>query len=232
MSTIEPGDRPLAGDPTSASRVAAVVENVAAAERREREDAQQSTAQVAAGGSTVEALAGITAVILAILGLVGIESGYMFSIAVIAVGVALLSEGAALAARYYDHPAGTGMNAAFLAGVAGVVLGVLSLLGVASLTLAAVAVLVFGGALLLSAGALPRLACRAGTEDADMAHEATMGAAGAKVLVGVAAIVLGIMALMGIQAPTLVLVALLTLGAALLLSGLAIGSKMLGALRY
>jgi hypothetical protein len=216
MATVEPGE--------TAGKVASGVENVGAAE--------QPTVRVAAGGSTVEALAGIVAVILSILGLVGVQPGHMFSIAVIAVGVALLSEGAALAARCCDHPMGMDMNAAFLGGMAGVVLGVLSLLEVQSLILAAAAVLVFGGALLLSVGSLSPLARKVGTEEPHTAYEATMGAAGAKVLVGVAVIVLGILALMGVHGPTMVLVALLILGSALMLCGLPVSSKVLGVLRY
>ncbi len=228
MATVGPGERPL---PEQPGRVVHV-ENVGMTEQPEHEEKKT---EIAAGGSMVESLAGVTAAILAILGLAGVDPLYMLTIAIIAIGVALLAEGAAVAAK--SHATGSladaGMSAEFLAGIAGIVLGVLALLGMMPIVLSAAAMLVFGGALLLGAGA--------GTELASTVHpmrmgettrKATMGAAGAKVLVALAVIVLGILALVGFEPTLLLLVAALALGAVLLLNGLAVGGRMVAALRY
>lgn len=246
MATVGPGDRPLSERPTTASKVVEVVENVGAAERREHDEEtgrEDTSTRVAAGGSTVEALAGAAAVILAILGLANVETGYMLTISVIAIGIALLAEGAAIASRHHEEStvAEAGMSAEFLGGLAGIVLGVLALLGVQVIPLTAAAVLVFGGALLVGAGAGSELASTVHPNRAETTtRRASMGAAGAKVLVALAVIVLGVLALVGLYNPValpvnpavLLLVATLSLGGVLLLSGLAIGSRMFAALRY
>jgi hypothetical protein len=234
MATIGPGDSPLPERPATASKVVEV-ENVGSVERLGHEPAEERKTELAAGGSMVESLAAVAAVVLAILGLADVEPLYMLTIAVIAIGVAFLAEGAAVAAKNHEEStvAEAGMNAEFLAGIAGIVLGVLALLGISELVLSAAAMLVFGGALLLSAGAAPELAA---TVHPDRMREgtrrATMGAAGAKVLVGLAVLVLGILALVGIEPMLLLLVAALALGAVLLFSGLAIGGRMFAALRH
>lgn len=238
MATVGSGDSPLPERSAPASKVVEV-ENVGAVERPEHEPTEQRKTEVAAGGSMVESLAAVAAVVLSILGLAGVEPLYMLTISVIAIGVALLAEGAAVAAKYHEEStvAEAGMNAEFLAGIAGIILGVLALLGVGetvlSVVLSAAAMLVFGGALLLSAGAAPELAATVHPDRMrESTRKATMGAAGAKVLVGLAVVVLGILALVGFEPILLLLVAALALGAVLLLSGLAIGSRMLAALRH
>ena len=100
-------------------------------------------------------------------------------------------------------------SAGFLGGVAGIVLGILALLGVAPLTLLSVAVLVSARPSSRAAwairGALGQL-WRGGTD-------ATAGNADAgHIMVGIAAIVLGILAVVGVSQLTLVLVGLLCLG--------------------
>jgi hypothetical protein len=214
--------------------VVEVVENVGAAERREREEGlghEDTSKTIAAGGSTVEAVLGVAALILAILGLAGIEAGYMLTIGVIAIGAALLSEGAAIAARLNGDGsvAETGMNAEFVAGLAGIVLGVLALLGIQVIPLTAAAVLGFGGALLLGAGAGSEAASTVRHDG--LSHRGTTGTAGAKILVGLAVIVLGILALVGIRPPEMLLVAVLILGGILMLSGVAMSSRFMSAMR-
>lgn len=200
-------------------------------------------------GSTSEAVGGAAAIVLAILGLAGIQAAYMMPIATIAIGAALVVAGAAVMADYSDVFAeiastrgekvelGGGVTAEFLGGAAGIVLGILALIGLAPPTLGAVAVIVFGGALLLGSGATARLRdlkLSRGPEHGraeHLAREATLAASGAQVLVALAAIALGILALTGIQPATLTLVALLALGSSIVLSGSAVTSKLLGGLR-
>jgi hypothetical protein len=213
--------------------------------RPEREP-ESKTLKAVAGGSLTEAVCGAAAVVLAIIGLAGALPPWMASIATIAFGVALLAEGGAVAARYRSmlHEVsggertelGGGMGAEFLAGGAGVVLGILGLIGLAPATLIPIAVLAFGGALLLGSGSTMELGLlRApGAFEERYAHvtrQATVAASGAQVLIGLAAIVLGIIALVGIDPITLSLVALLVLGASVLFSGGAITSRLGNVLR-
>jgi hypothetical protein len=113
-----------------------------------REPEHEKSVKVVAGGSITEALCGAAVVVLAIIGLAGTFPGYLASIATIAFGVALLAQGSALAARHTRllHEAlphewetraelGGGMGAEFLAGGAGVVLGILGLLGIGTAVL-------------------------------------------------------------------------------------------------
>lgn len=194
-----------------------------------------------------ETIGGAGAVVLAILALAGLLPAYLAAIATIAVGAALLFEGAAVAGRYRDllkrvseneiqsTELGGGVSAESLGGLAGIALGILALLGVAPMALMSVAMIVLGGALLLSAGATSRLNhLRMGKNASPMAQlvarEAVSTAAGTQVLAGAGAIVLGILAVQGIASLVLVDVAALALGASVLLSGTALGGKMIAAL--
>ena len=111
-----------------------------------------------------------------------------------------------------------------VAGAAAIVLGILALLGVLPGVLVAIAVLAMGGAMLfggptraelnlsaLEQGGVSSMGRRAATK-------AVHNSAGLLILVGLASITLGILALVQVPfAPTLLLVALLALGATLLL---------------
>lgn len=198
---------------------------------------KERTAEVIFGGSTAEAVVGAGAVVLAILGLANIWPGYMASIATIVVGAALLFQGGAIASRYSDlaqrtggSEIGGGVSAEILGGAAGIALGILALLGIMPATLTPVAIIVFGGALLIGSAATARLNSLTTFRMSERARDVTRGAiemaSGTEVLVGIGAIVLGILALLGMAPRTLVLVALLALGAAVLFSGSAVSSRM------
>lgn len=197
------------------------------------------------GGSLAESVAGAGAMVLAILALTGIEVTYLGAVATIAMGAALLFEGAAIAAEYSrvfsslpndtmsTVEVGGGVTAESVGGIAGVVLGILALLSVAPLTLMSVAVITFGATLVIAAAAnyrLKDLSLDGGRLD-PRSHRTirafVSATAGTQVLVGVGAVVLGIIALQGIAPLTLVMVGLLGLGAAVLLSGTALGAEML-----
>lgn len=208
---------------------------------------RQRSMKAVAGGSITEALCGAGTVVLAIIGLAGALPGYMASIATIVFGVALLAQGGSVAARYQQllretvptewdtrMELGGGMGAEMLGGAAGVVLGILGLLGLGTSVLIPIAVIVFGGTLLLGSAAaadLSSISAPVGHERfAHVARQATMAASGTQVLVGVTGVVLGIIALIGIDTATVSLVALLVMGAAGLLTGTALSSRMVGAL--
>lgn len=195
-----------------------------------------------AGGSLAEAIAGFVVAVLGIVGLSGRVPGYdLLPIAAITLGVALLLQGVAMITDYFslfkilgeDMPyrmeLGGGMSVAILAGLSGIILGILALSGVAPWDLIAVATIVLGTGLLLSIGALARL--NALNLEARnryspsislrqrVAHEATTAANGVQALAGLAAIPLGIIALTGIRPEVLILVAMLVMGIAIMLSG-------------
>jgi hypothetical protein len=126
------------------------------------------------------------------------------------------------------------VSAEIIGGLAGIALGILALVGVETMALLAVSTIVFGGTLLFGSPAVYR-ASRAepGTQIFDeIARQTAAGAAGAQALVGIGAVTLGILALVGIVPQTLVLVAVLCVGGAALLSGGALTGKMVSLLYH
>lgn len=202
------------------------------------------------GGTTAEAVAGLAAGTLAILGLAGVLPFYMTTIGVIAAGAALFIEGAAVAGAYaklsYDTAVpetqqlevGGGFGAQGIGGAAAIVLGILSLVGILPQILVPISVMVLGAALLLGGAARPelnfaQLGVRGATPHARyLAHQAIIGTSGVLSLVGIGALVLGILAL--VQGPTLELsmVAILAVGAAELLGGSAMLGRLVVARRH
>ena len=241
MSTLPPNERE--------TRLAGEVNRPAAGsltgERLAQEDREtKRSMKVVTGGASTEAVLGAAAVVLAILGLAEVQTFYMLTIATIAIGAALFVEGASIMGRYSAlvretgggaisrTELGGGMSTEVAAGAAGVVLGILALIEIEPVTLCAIAVIVFGAALLLTSGATNRLAelemvSRVRHDYLQEAtRQATQAAAGTQTLVGLAAIVLGILALIQVEPLTLTLVGLLSIGAALLFSGGAVASRM------
>ena len=102
--------------------------------------------EVVSSGSMIEATGGFAAIILAILSFATVVPIYLIPVATIVLGVALLFEGGAVATRYWRLPVematgrwastelAIGMFAEFLAGLTGIVLGILALLGFAPLS--------------------------------------------------------------------------------------------------
>jgi len=123
----------------------------------------------------------------------------------------------------------------FLVGIAGVVLGILTLLGNAVVTLTAVAVIAFGAALVLTANAVRELQLfrpiRGMTGSEMIAGEMASGSAGVQLLAGLTAIVLGILAVSGTNPPILILSALIVLGATVLLSGSTLSGMVMSFMR-
>lgn len=182
---------------------------------------------------TTEFLLALGAVVLSILGIVGVFPTYLAAIAVIGLGAILLFQSASVVLQYSEllYEAGAtnkvsvarvcrGITAEFMAGMAGIVLGVLALLRIVPMTLLSVAVITYGGTLLLTSGELVWLNSFDAKENEmvrQLMHSMSLAAAGAQVLVGLAALVLGILGLVGITSTLMVLVALLATGASILL---------------
>jgi hypothetical protein len=207
---------------------------------------QQRAMRIVTAGSIVEALGGMSAVVLSILGLAGMARMTMIAISIIAIGAALLFAGGAMASRFsqlVSHSSagrveeaefGGSVGAEFLTGSAGIVLGVLILLNISPTTLSAISVVVFGGGLLLSTGATSGINSLIEAYPYDrnvrVAREAVQGAAAIQSLVGIGSCILGILALLGVEPFTLILVALLGIGGAILISASAISGRMLASM--
>jgi hypothetical protein len=200
-----------------------------------RPEERKRLLEVASGGSSIGAIAGAGAGVLAILGLAGVLPVYMTAIATIALGAGLFAEGGALGAatsKLEEQTTSTSEDSiptgAFamqgIAGAGAIVLGILSLIGVLPGVLVPVAILVMGGALAFGGPARAELNLsalevgRASHHARRIATEAVHSSGGLLMLVGLGAITLGILALVPVgNARTLELVALLGLGAATLL---------------
>jgi hypothetical protein len=145
-----------------------------------------------------------------------------------------MTEASASEGRVIHGEVGGGMSAESLAGIAGIVLGILALLGVAPRALCSVALIAFGAGLLFGSVVKGRFASLHsahsgfGETTRRIIDESIRASAGGEVLVGVGAVVLGILALLGLNSVTLVLIGFLGVGTALLLSGTAFGARMLG----
>lgn len=208
---------------------------------------ERTTMQVASGGTALESLAGAAAIVLAIISLstTGSLAFYLMMISIIVVGAGLVVVGSSLAARINDlfyrtaedrteeGALGTGIAIEVLGGVAGIILGILALLGFNPVVMASVAVIIFGGTLLLSSGTVTEMndlrleQARMGASARQMTRQATIGAAGLQALAGIAAIVLGILSVLNIQPPEMILVGVLCVSCSLLLSGGAISARLM-----
>lgn len=213
---------------------------------------EKRTVEAAGAGATTEAIGAAAAIVLAIIALAGILQIPLMAITTIVVGGALLMDAASVGARYNRlmraswtgeervarAELGGGISAGSLAGIAGIVLGILALLGLNPITLCAVALIVFGAGLLFGSAAKGRLASLSTSHyglserTGRLIDETISLTAGGEVFVGIGAVVLGILALLGLDPVTLVLVGYLGVGAAVLLSGSAFGARMFGMLRH
>lgn len=209
--------------------------------------------KLVAGSSFTELVAGAGAIVLPILGLVGVLPMSLAAVAFIAIGAAMMINGGTLGTQAHALLAGGnagrgraefvgGADAQTLGGAAVVALGILALVRIAPISLLGVAALVAGASMILGAGAAARLGsfrygtAELGDRERELLRESVRGAAGADVLVGLGGIVLGILVLAGVGSVatlvTLVLIAELALGGGLFLSGTATGARMTALLRH
>lgn len=204
--------------------------------------------EVVSNGSMIAATGGFATVVLSILALSSLAPTYLPPIAAMALGIALLFEGGAVATWYWKLPdevssgrwasteLASGMVIEFLAGITGITLGIVALSGFASLLLTTIAVLVFGGALLFGSGLPARLNYLETPKEEKPAGTHRFGrmmtwyAAIVQAVVGAGVCILAILALVGIGTATLTSVALLALGGAVLFSGSAVTSRIMGLL--
>ncbi len=206
-----------------------------------------ASGEAATYGGFVDALGGIAAIVLAIIGLAGVHPEVLVSIATIVFGAALLIQGGTMLSEFAMEPEGSasavgggGLTALFLVGVAGIVLGVLALLGLHAAMLTSIAVIAFGAALALSSSSVWQLLTSrsmAAQFQARapvlriIANEVAVGSAMLQAMGGVAVIVLGILAVAGLYTVPLTLIGILVSGAAILLTGSTLSGTMVGFMR-
>lgn len=201
-------------------------------------------------GLTAEIVGGVAVIVLTILGLANVAPGMMYAVATIAVGIALLFEGGSVAAEYrkiVDRSTeskfetldlGSGMTVEMVAGLAGTILGILSLFELVPPVLVGAAIVIFGISLVVSSGMTLRLNDLKFEETADahpqaqrLAYEAIHASVGSQILIGLSAAILGILSLVGVASTVLLLVALLAIGTSLLLNGSAVGGRLISIFR-
>lgn len=205
--------------------------------RRDVAVEDKTTTGVLTGGASLEVIGGAGAVVLAIIALTGTLPFYLTAIATIAIGGALMSQGAAIAARWREtvlrvggrdeqFELGSGIAAETLGGACGVVLGILSLAHIYPNYLLPIAAMVFGGTLLIGSPSQAELANLGADRYDRVMREAVRASSGVMALVGIGAGVLGLLALIKVgPAFTLTMVAMLIFGGGLLLSGGTLAAK-------
>jgi hypothetical protein len=213
---------------------------------------ERTLQEAATYGGLADAIGGAATIILAIVALSGVGQSLLAAIATVVFGAALLIQGGTMLTEFTKLMAppgaagtaeelvgGGGLSALFLVGAAGIVLGVLALVGISAQTLTAAAVIAFGGALLLSSNSVWRLyraerasyrAGAAGTLSRAefLAGEMASGSAVLQALSGLAAVILGILAVTGTNPSVLIPVGLLVLGATVLLTGSTLSGAVMG----
>jgi hypothetical protein len=205
----------------------------------------------------MDAIGGIATAVLAIIGLAGWHPELLAGVATIVFGAALLIQGGTLLSEYSmavrpvgalqtasDAFSGDGLAAMFPVAIAGIVLGILALLGIAPYVLTSVSVIAFGAALMLSAQSVRRLyrlqaemrrvSVSGSSVREFLAGEMAAGSAGIQFVAGLAALVLGIIAVVmagTIRNEVLTLVALLIVGLTNIISGSALSGLVLSFMR-
>jgi hypothetical protein len=207
-------------------------------------------------GGFADAIGGIATIVLAIVALSGVHADLLVGIATIVFGAALLLQAGAMLSEYthislptetgpasIEEFQGGGLSVLFLVGAAGIVLGVLALIGISAAQLTAIAVIAFGASLVISSSAVWHLhgmkhAARKAAASPDwrqwseiLAGEIASGSAGMQAVAGLAAVVLGILGLTGMNAGVLTLVALLVMGTTIVLTGCALSGAVTGFMR-
>jgi hypothetical protein len=185
-------------------------------------------------GLLTEGAAGVAVIVLAIIALAGVSPEALASIAAIVIGVGLMVQAFNGAAEHWNmmtanatagaHGAAFGGDVMVdcMCGLTGIVLGILALVGMSAAHLLPPALIVFGGALLVGGAASMRAktlpATLAGSETMAVTYQGSPAASGMEILIGLAAIVLGIVSLLMAGTWVLVLVGFIAVGAALLLA--------------
>ena len=186
-------------------------------------------------GLLTEGAAGVATIVLGIIALGKVDSGLLASIITIIIGVGLMvqafnaaaeasrelnTSGSAIAARGAELGSEVMINVA--AGLTGIILGILGLIAVHTQYLVPAALIVFGGALVLtgavSAQAKTTTATTASGTPVQVTYQGSSASmSGLEILVGFAAVILGILSLILEASWVLPLVGFIAVGASLLM---------------
>jgi hypothetical protein len=206
----------------------------------------EASAKIVRGGSAAEGVAGVTGIVLAILGLLGILPNMLLPIATIVLGVGFLLEGGTIASRFSNllketakgrfetSELSVGLTTELIGGITAITLGILTLINISPAVLMPVAAIVFGSTLLFGSGVTARLNhLREPKSDEyeafrNVAREAVGIATGVRIFLGLSAVVLGIIALAGVNWMILTFVSILCVGVSDLMSGSALTARMFG----
>ncbi len=196
---------------------------------------REFTKDVEPFGLLTEGAAGVAVIVLAIVTLAGISTSALASSAAIVIGGGLMVQAMNSAAERFRSVVGvtTAGPAATVAqrvelggdvmvdclcGLTGIILGILALVGIATAALLPAALIVYGGALLVGGAA-------------SAWSPGMFATGGMEMLIGLAAIVLGIVSVLMAGAAVLVLVGFLAVGAGLLLVSASFSSAILQIVR-
>jgi hypothetical protein len=187
-------------------------------------------------GLVTEGAAGIATIVLGVIALAGVNAGVLASIITIIIGVGLIVQafnagaeasrrldatGAAVAVAGQGTELGGEVMIDVAAGVTGIILGVLGLVGVNAPHLVPAALIVFGGALILSGAVAAQgkttTAMTASGTPVQVTYQGSAAMSGVEILVGFAAAILGILSLIFEASWVLTLVGFISVGAAMLM---------------
>lgn len=195
-------------------------------------------------GLAIQGILCALAIALAIVGLVR-SSLLLTSFAVIIIGAVFLLDGGVTVLRFFQalnekrksvwqtFEIGEGISAEFLGGTMGIVLGILALLNIVPLTLISIAAIIYGAALVLAAIFSARFDILLLNRDREdqfsrkVGKEAITAAAATEMLIGIAGVVLGILAIRSAYPLTLNLIAIIVLAFGSLLTGTAVSHRLL-----
>ncbi len=203
-----------------------------------------SAAKMVKNGSLISGGASLVAVIFTLLAMGNIWSGALVSLAVIALSIAFLSEGGAIAARFSEllpetsrnrrevSRLGAGLSLEIGGGIIGAVLGVLALVRIMPSVLVPVAVLAFGITMIFGSGVIfwfdSLMTGRSGEYKSvpGFAHEAALASGWLRFVLGLAAFVVGILSLAGVAPIIMNHVGLLCIGGSEMIMGSAMSARM------
>lgn len=198
------------------------------------------SARFARDPSVADAAAGMVVLALSIIGLADVAPRTLAALSCMIVGIALAFEGGGVVRRYRLALTSRGRSEsseirwAMLAQIAGgavaFVLALLALAGVERLAFTSIATIVLGASLLLGTGAEMEMDTAASAAEPTSArrviHEAVIAAGGARLLVALANVTLGVLALVGVETVTLLSAASLLLAISLLLGSVSVADRL------
>jgi hypothetical protein len=205
---------------------------------------EMTAAKLVKRGSILSGGASLIAVIFTLIAMGNVWVFPMVSLSIIALGIAFLSEGGTIAARFSEllpetsrrrsevSKLGAGLSFEVGGGLIAAILGILALLNIAASVLVPVAVLVFGITMIFGSGVVfwfdSLMTGRSGelTSSPGTAHEAIVASGWLQFVLGLAAFVLAIMSLASVSPLLMNRVGLLCVGFSELLTGAAMSVRM------